>query len=96
MLRPGALGDTLLAVPALRALRSRFGPRDAGGARRGGAAAGGLGEVDEGLAFDDPRLGWLFRPVPCTAWEQVVAWLDPARVPGLREALLVAPSRPAR
>ena len=95
MLRPGALGDTLLAVPALRSLRSRFGQvtlaAHAGAARLLAA----LGEVDEGLAFDDPRLGWLFRPVVAPHAEQVVAWLDPAHVPGLRDALVVAPSRPA-
>ena len=55
MLRPGALGDTLLAVPALRALRARFGRVTL--AAHGGAARllAALGEVDEGLAFDDPR-----------------------------------------
>jgi ADP-heptose:LPS heptosyltransferase len=94
VLRPGALGDTLLAVPALRALRLRFGSVIL--AAHGGAARllRSLGEVDDGFAFDDPRLGWLFRPAPAEH-EPVVAWLDPARTPGLRNALVVAPSRPA-
>ena len=62
MLRPGALGDTLLAVPALRALRRRF-PLTL--AAHGGAARllASLGEVDRGMAFDDPSLGWLFVAV---------------------------------
>ena len=92
MLRPGALGDTLLALPALRALRAQ-------GRRVTLAAHGptarflaGLGEVDTGLAFDDPRLGWVFgaseppRPTP-----RVVAWMD-ARL--AIEPEVQAPSRP--
>ena len=60
VLRPGALGDTLLAVPALRALRKGgFAPLTL--AAHGGAARllASVGEVDRGLAFDDPSLGWL-------------------------------------
>ena len=70
VLRPGALGDTLLAVPALRALHRRFGPLTL--AAHGGAARllAGLGEVEEGLDFDDPSLAWLFAhsPKPQDAW----------------------------
>ncbi len=95
VLRPGALGDTLLAVPALRALRARFGPLTL--AAHGGAARllASLGEVDEGLAFDDPRLGWVFNAAPRPTDDQVVAWLNPAQASGLGDALLVAPSRPS-
>ena len=52
MLRPGALGDTLLAVPALRLLRARFGPLTL--AAHGGASRflADVGEVDRALALD--------------------------------------------
>jgi ADP-heptose:LPS heptosyltransferase len=92
VLRPGALGDTLLAVPALRALRRRFAPLTL--AAQGSAARllQDLGEVDAALAFDDPRVGRLLRGE--NPEEPVVAWLDAARAPDLR-ALLVAPSRPS-
>ena len=93
VLRPGALGDTLLALPALRALRRRFGRVIL--AAHGGAARllADLGEVDEGWAFDDPRLGWVFGGPPPA--EPVVAWMDATHAPGVRDALLVAPSRPS-
>jgi ADP-heptose:LPS heptosyltransferase len=95
VLRPGALGDTLLAVPALRALRARFGALTL--AAHGGAARllASVGEVDEGLAFDDPRLAWVFQSAESAPTESVAAWLNPAQAPGLATALLVAPSRPS-
>lgn len=95
VLRPGALGDTLLAVPALRALRARFAPLTL--AAHAGAARllATLDEVDDGLAFDDPRLSWLFRAPALAVPEPVVGWLDAARVPGLGDGVLLAPSRPA-
>ncbi len=91
VLRPGALGDTLLAVPALRALRSAFGPITL--AAHGAAARllRDLGEVDDGLPFDDPRVAHVLAG---RGDGQVVAWLERSRLPHLR-ALLVAPSRPA-
>jgi heptosyltransferase-3 len=94
VLRPGALGDTLLAVPALRALRATFGPLRL--AAHGGAARllASVGEVDAGVAFDDPSLAWLFASVQRPRTEEIVAWMNPDRAPGLRGALLVAPSRP--
>jgi heptosyltransferase III len=93
VLRPGALGDTLLAVPALRALRRAVGPLRL--AAHGGAARllTGLGEVGAGMTFDDPALAWLFGP-PREDHRRVVAWMNIDAVPSLREALLVAPSRP--
>jgi heptosyltransferase III len=95
VLRPGALGDTLLALPAVRALRRRGGRVTL--AAHGGTArlVARLGEVDVGLAFDDPRLGWVFgagappRPRP-----RVVAWLDPGAGLAIRPEVLAA-SRPA-
>jgi heptosyltransferase III len=92
VLRPGALGDTLLTVPALRALRRRYAPvtlaANAGAARLLLA----LDEVDAALAFDDPRVARVLGGA--AAGEPVVAWLDATRAPDLR-ATLVAPSRPA-
>jgi heptosyltransferase-3 len=94
VLRPGALGDTLLAVPALRALRRKFTPlrlaAHAGGARLLAA----VGEIDDGLAFDDPALGWLFTGDGAPD-EAIVAWMNRDSAPGLQHALVVAPSRPA-
>jgi ADP-heptose:LPS heptosyltransferase len=94
VLRPGALGDTLLAVPALRALR-RAGYSHLTLAAHGGAARflESVGEVERGLAFDDPSLGWLFLDSGLIT-EQIVAWLEPHGMPALRDALMVAPSRP--
>ena len=95
MLRPGALGDTLLAVPALRALRGRFGSLRL--AAHGGAARllASVGEVAQGLAFDDPSLGWLFATTGPPCAEAIVAWMNADGVPGLQHALLVSASRPA-
>jgi ADP-heptose:LPS heptosyltransferase len=89
VLRPGALGDTLLAVPALRALRKAFTPLTL--AANGAAARllADVGEVERGLAFDDPSLAWLFRPGGLSA-EDIVAWM--AAPP--RDVTLAAPSRP--
>jgi heptosyltransferase III len=93
VLRPGALGDTLLALPALRALGRAYGVVTL--AAHAGAASllATCGEVRRGIAFDDPSLAWLFtgQAIPK---EDVVAWMNAAGAPGLRHALLVAPSRP--
>ena len=92
VLRPGALGDTLLAVPALRALRRALGEVTLAAHGPTARLLGQLGEVDTGMAFDDPSLAWVFRddepPVP------TVAWMSIEHAPALRHALLVAPSRP--
>ncbi|MGI9148183.1 MAG: glycosyltransferase family 9 protein [Chloroflexota bacterium] len=95
VLRPGALGDTLIAVPALRALRRR-GFSDVTLAAHAGAARllASAGEVALGIAFDDSSLRWLFTPDHAPA-EQVLAWVNPEAMPALKHALLVAPSRPA-
>jgi heptosyltransferase III len=92
VLRPGALGDTLLAVPALRALRAHYAPLRL--AAHAGAARllASIRETDAGMAFDDPSLGWLFSG-SCTQ-EPLVAWMHAERVPALRGALIVAPGRP--
>ena len=87
-LRPGALGDTLLAVPALRALRRCRGEVTL--AAHAGAARllQELGEVQRGLAFDDPWIAAVLRGGP--ADDPVVAWTS-APVPG---AVVHAPARP--
>ena len=93
VLRPGALGDTLLAVPALRALRRAAFPLTL--AAHGAAARllASLGEVDRGMAFDDPSLGWLFT-LDRAPEEPIVAWMNADSAPALKHALLVAPSQP--
>jgi heptosyltransferase-3 len=88
VLRPGALGDTLLAVPALRALRRAFSPVCLAAHAATARLLAQLGEVDRGLAFDDPALGWVFHV--STSEEPVVAWMS-AAIPSAR---LIAPSRP--
>ena len=93
VLRPGALGDTLLAVPALRALHRKFGPLRLAAHLGAARLLASVGEVEEGLAFDDPSLAWLFVRPPSS--EAIVAWMNSNGVPGLEDALLVAPSRPA-
>ena len=90
-MRPGALGDTLLAVPALRALRRVFRPLRFAAHGPTARLLELLGEVDEGLAFDDPSLTRIFNN-RASPEEQVVAWMDPA--PGLGRTAVVAPSRP--
>jgi ADP-heptose:LPS heptosyltransferase len=92
VLRPGALGDTLLAVPALRALRRQFGPLRLAAHFGAARLLASVGEVDQGLAFDDPSLAWLFSAAPTD--EEIVAWMKAGGIPGLRYARLVAPSRP--
>jgi heptosyltransferase III len=95
VLRPGALGDTLLAVPALRALRRGFGPLTLAAHPSAARLLAAVGEVARGLAFDDPALGWLFTggDVPD---ECFVGWMGASELSpeASRRARLLAPSRP--
>jgi ADP-heptose:LPS heptosyltransferase len=91
VLRPGALGDTLLAVPALRALRKAFSSVTLAAQPAAARLLDSCGEVDRGLAFDDPSLGWLFAGPPRD--ETVVAWMS--EMPrGFPAGGVLAPSRP--
>ena len=89
VLRPGALGDTLLAVPALRALRRQFGSLTLAAQPGAARLLEQVGEVDRGLAFDDPALAWVGRDA--AAPEPTVAWMSRP----LAGALVSVPSRPA-
>jgi ADP-heptose:LPS heptosyltransferase len=96
VLRPGALGDTLLALPALRALRRARLPVTL--AAHGAAARllESVGEIDRGLSFDDPSLTWLFTgppPAGSRGAETVVAWMSNAP-PGVPADAVCAASRP--
>jgi ADP-heptose:LPS heptosyltransferase len=91
VLRPGALGDTLVALPALRALRDAGIPVTLAGNGAAARLLQSVGEVDHALAFDDPSLGWLFTGPP--AENSVVAWMT-SSPPGLPASVVRAPSRP--
>lgn len=109
-MHPGALGDLLLAVPALRALRAAEpGARLALAAQpRIGRLLVALGVADDAVAFDALGLGALFVDDPALAPAdlvrgagRVVCWFgarDPsfaARLRGLAPGAVVAPSVPA-
>jgi ADP-heptose:LPS heptosyltransferase len=104
-IHPGALGDVLLAVPALRAWRSlRPGvPLALAAQPRIGALLQALGVVDAHHAFDDLRLDALFVDDPGSAPRlpavaAVVSWFgarEPVYVRRLRARVpgaIVAPS----
>lgn len=105
LLRPGALGDTLLVVPAMRALRRRYPDAYVCLAAHPGVARllASVREVHQGLAFDEPAVGRLLAggglsaPLPERA--DVVAWTNgPMRLEAYPELgvgrVLVSPSRP--
>jgi ADP-heptose:LPS heptosyltransferase len=110
VLRPGAIGDTLVALPALLAQRARYPGAHVTvlGNRVALPLVEAAGGADAWLSFDDPRVTRLFMPAaplpddPFLGCDVAVAWgRDPDGV--LRASLerrgagqiVVAPSRPA-
>jgi ADP-heptose:LPS heptosyltransferase len=101
---PGALGDVMLAVPALRALRATGGaPLVLAAQPRIGALLEALGVVDGHIAFDALGLDALFvsdadSPPHLPVVERMVCWFgarDPTFVRRLTECVpnaVVAPS----
>ena len=89
VLRPGALGDTLLAVPALRALRRAYSPLTLAAHRGAARLLESVGEVDRGASFDDPSVAWVFTTT-CPVAEDIVAWMSAPVV----SARIHAPSKP--
>ena len=76
-IHPGALGDVLLAVPALRALRTRHGAVTLAAQRHIAALVAALGEAEVARDFDALRLETLFAgagEAELPATERVVCW----------------------
>jgi ADP-heptose:LPS heptosyltransferase len=96
VIHPGALGDVLQAVPALRALRAN-GPLTFAGQSRFGGLLRGLGLVDAALSFDGLGLSALFTREPLPAalvgrlvrFDRVISWFG-AREATYRERLSAA------
>lgn len=92
--RPGAIGDTVLTLPALEALRRRFPGCELTYA--GNTAMLPLLPVDRALSADDPRLLPLFGepPEPWPGAEMhVILARQPSGVPGIQRDPLEAISR---
>lgn len=106
IVHPGALGDVLQAIPALRALRAAGAGRERvfAGQDRLGHLLLGLGEIDAALSFDRLGLEALFAgdEVPATVRERlgrvdrIVSWFGaraepyPRRLAGLVPCAIVA------
>jgi heptosyltransferase-3 len=107
IIHPGALGDVLQAVPALRGLRARGRLTFAGQARLGRLLVA-LGMADESRAFDGLGLEALFTEAPAPpavaaflgGFTRVVSWFGSrdatyrARLAALAADLVVAPPVP--
>src|SRR5262249_13462069 len=100
-IHPGALGDVLLAIPALRAVRGRGAPLTLAAQPRIAALLAALGEVDLARDFDALRLDALFAgvgDVELPRVDRVVCWFgsrDPdfwRRLSALVPNAVVAPS----
>ena len=80
-IHPGALGDVLLAVPALRALRAAGAPLTVAMQPRIGALLVALGVADRAVAFDTLGLEALFGDAPLDPDAPLTQWLaDGTRV----------------
>jgi heptosyltransferase-3 len=106
-IHPGALGDVLLAIPALRALRAERGAVTLAAHPRLGALLEALGIIDAHVAFDALGLDALFVDDPTRQprlppLARLVAWFgarDPVfvrRLTALVPGAVVAPSTDAR
>ena len=74
---PGALGDVLLAIPALRALRAMHGAVTLAAQRQLAALVAALGETDAAHDFETLRLDVLFAGdgrAELPPADQVVCW----------------------
>lgn len=100
-IHPGALGDVLLTIPALRALRNRGDRLVLAAQPRLAELMVALGEADEACDFESLRLDALFvgeQGARLPPAERVVCWFgarDPdftRRLVGMRPRLTVAPS----
>ena len=107
VIHPGALGDVLEAVPALRAIRLD-GPLAFSGQPRLGGLLRGLGVVDAALPFDDLGLDALFtcEPAPSSLiarlarFDRVISWfgardtLYPRQLRAIVRDAVIAPPVP--
>ena len=100
-IHPGALGDVLLAIPALRAVRAHGAPLTLAAQPRIAALLVALGEVDVAQDFDALRLDTLFAgdgDARLPAVDRVVCWFgsrDPdfvRHLSALVPSVMVAPS----
>ena len=100
-IHPGALGDVLLAIPALRALRAASAPLTLAAQPKIAALVAALGEVDAAQDFEALRLDGLFAGEPgahLPAVDRLVCWFgarDPdfaRRLSALVPGAVVAPS----
>jgi hypothetical protein len=98
---PGALGDVLLAIPALRALRATSGGVTLAAQRHVADLVVALGEADRARAFESLRLNTLFAgdgPADLPDADRVVCWFGARdadfirRLRGQAPGAVVAPS----
>jgi ADP-heptose:LPS heptosyltransferase len=103
-IHPGALGDVLLTIPALRALRDAGARVVMAAQSRLAALLVAVGEADEACDFESLRLDALFageRGARLPAAERVVCWFGARdadftrRLAGMRPRVTVAPSTSA-
>ena len=93
-IHPGALGDVLLAIPALRALRAATGAVTLAAQRHIAALVAALGEADAARDFESLRLDALFTgagEAELPAAERVVCWFGARDVDFTRRLRAQAP-----